>query len=115
MAARTGAQSTWDAAIQALSDAQGALTAALGTNDLAALRQTVEDDTAAWSAQNDALDGKVQDVLDADNALKAAMGAQADATLACEIAAYDAYRTALEAEQVQRLEDLATIKALLEA
>jgi hypothetical protein len=40
--------------------------------------------------------------------------AQDDAVLACQIAAYDDYRTALEGEMVDRANDLKTIKALLE-
>merc|ERR1711918_335513 len=47
-AARATAQSDWTAAKGTLSDAQDALTTALGGADLAALRQTVEDDTALW-------------------------------------------------------------------
>jgi hypothetical protein len=43
-----------------------------------------------------------------------AQEAQDDAVLACQIAAYDDYRTALEEQMVQRAEDLKTIKALLD-
>jgi len=37
------------------------------------------------------------------------------AVMACQITAYDKYRTTLESEMVQRATDLKTIKALLEA
>jgi hypothetical protein len=46
--------------------------------------------------------------------LDAAEKAKDAAVLACQIAAYDDYRATLEADMVQRAEDLKTIKALLE-
>merc|ERR1711988_1736467 len=52
--------------------------------------------------------------MGAEEALKAAEDAKDAAVLACQIKAYDEYRTALEAEMVQRADDLKTIKALLE-
>ena len=112
--ARTTAQTNWTTAQQALSAAQGALTTALDGADLAALRQTVEDDTAAWNTQNDALDLLAQAVIDAADALKAAKVAQEEATLNCQVAAYDAYRTTLETAMVDRAAALKAIKAELE-
>lgn len=50
----------------------------------------------------------------AEDALDQAEKAKDAAVLACQIKAYDEYRTALEAEMVQRAADLKTIKALLE-
>jgi len=82
--------------------------------DLAALRQAVEDDTGLWNTQNDELDTLAQAVIDAEAALKAAKDAQDERTLACQVAAYDAYRTTLEEQMVQRLADLQTIKELLD-
>jgi len=113
--ARIAKQALWDTAQSDLSDAQGALTAALDGVDLAALRQTVEDDTAAWGTQNDALDGLAQASIDAADELKAAMAAQAEATLNCQIAAYDAYREELNTQMEARLAALTTIKELVEA
>jgi hypothetical protein len=46
--------------------------------------------------------------------LEASVAAKDALVLACQIKAYDAYRTTLEATMVQRNEDLVTIKALIE-
>lgn len=53
-------------------------------------------------------------VTGAENDLAAAQKAIDDEKLSCQIKAYDAYRTTLEAEIVQRNKDLKTIKALIE-
>jgi len=44
-----------------------------------------------------------------------AQAALDEAVLACQVEAYDEYRTALEGEMVARAADLKTIKELLEA
>merc|ERR1711862_41974 len=50
----------------------------------------------------------------AENELAEAETAKENAILACQIAAYDKYRTTLEGEMVQRIEDLKTIQGLIE-
>jgi hypothetical protein len=108
LAAWTAAQGTQD--VKA-----GELTAALGTASLVALRQSVADDTATWDIQQGILAGLEATVTGTKAEITAAEEAVDAAVLACQIRAYDAYRTALEAEMEQRATDLKTIKALLEA
>jgi len=111
---RALALAAWTAA-QATQDAKaGELTAALGTASLVALRQSVADDTATWDAQQLILAGLEATVTATKGELTLAEEAVDAAVLACQISAYDAYRTALEAEMEQRAADLKIIKALLE-
>jgi len=54
-------------------------------------------------------------VATAEDELKTAQENEDDAVLACQVDAYDDYRTTLEGLMVQRAQDLVTIKALLDA
>lgn len=108
------AQVAWTAAQGAATQAGTNLTDALAGTALTALRATVVADQGTWNIQQAALVGLVNAAEEAEDALDAAEKAKDAAVLACQIAAYDRYRTTLEAEMVQRAEDLKTIKALLE-
>jgi hypothetical protein len=113
LADRTQAQTTWTNAKQTASDAEGALTGALGVAVLVDLRESVVNDKATWDNAQSTLDGLVSDVTDAEVAVTNAQDALDAAVLACQIKAYDAYRTTLETAMVQRADDLKTIKALM--
>merc|ERR1712039_376763 len=76
--------------------------------------ETVVEDTGKWDDEQLKLIALVTTAEEAEEAVKEAEKAKDAAVLACQIKAYDAYRTTLEAEMVQRAEDLKTIKALLE-
>jgi len=108
------AEAAWTAAQGAAGTADGDLTTALAGTALTALRATVVADQGTWDTQQAALVALIQAAENAEDTLDAAEKAKDAAVLACQIAAYDKYRTALEAEMVQRAEDLKTIKALLE-
>jgi len=111
--ARTQAQQTWTAAQGTASDAEGALTAALSGAVLVDLRATVVSDKADWDAAQGTLDDLVVAVAGAEDAVTNAQDALDAAVLACQIKAYDAYRTTLEEALVQRADDLKAIKALM--
>lgn len=112
--ARAVAQANWDTAKTAATNAGTALTSALSGAVLSSLRQTVEDDTAAWDTQNTNLANLVAAAEAAETAHMEAEDALTAATVACQIKAYDKYRETLETEMLQRAADLKTIKALLE-
>jgi hypothetical protein len=112
--ARLTALANWNSAVIATGAKRGELTAALDTADLSALRATVASDTADWDREQGILVGLVGAVVDAEDALDAAQKAKDAAILACQIAAYDKYRTTLESEMVQRIADLKIIQALIE-
>lgn len=69
---RAVAQANWDAAKNVATNAESSLTAALSGAVLATLRQTVEDDTAAWDAQQVILAGLIADADTAENEVTAA-------------------------------------------
>jgi hypothetical protein len=112
--ARAVAEAAWTAAQGVATQAGTDLTDALAGTALTALRATVVGDQATWDTQQAALVLLIAAAENAEDVLDAAEKAKDAAVLACQIAAYDTYRTALEAEMVQRAEDLKTIKALLE-
>lgn len=108
------AEAEWTRVAGLATQAASALESALSGADLVALRQKVEDDTKAWDDALGALEGLASAAEDAEAATEGAEKALATAVLACQIKAYDEYRTTLEEEMVQRAADLVKIKALLE-
>jgi hypothetical protein len=113
--ARATAQTNWDTAKAATTAAENALTTALDSSVLETLRSEVAADTTAWDTQQTALAGLITAVANAEDVLTTAQEALDAEQLSCRIDAYDAYRTTLEEEMVQRNADLKTIKALVEA
>jgi hypothetical protein len=113
--ARDSAETAWTGAASDAVGAKAALTTALDTADLAALRATVEADTATWEGEQSTLDGLIGEVASAQTAYDLAAADTKDAITACQEAAYDAYRTTLERAMRERAEALKTIKALVEA
>jgi hypothetical protein len=109
------AAAAWATATGEVNTADGELTAALAGADLAALRQAVEDKTADWTTANGELDDAVADLKGKQTTLEEAQKAQAAAEMACQLEAYDTYRSALEDELLARAAALTTIKGLLEA
>lgn len=108
-------QQTWTTKQGEATDAETALTNAITGDSLETLRGLVVSTTSDWTTQNDTLTGLVSDLVQADEDLTEAKNALADAVLACQIAAYNTYRETLEGEMDTRLEDLKTIKQLLES
>jgi len=75
----------------------------------------VTDDTAAWNTQQGLLTGLIATVGIKEAAVTAAITARDTAVMNCQVAAYDKYRTTLEAAMVARADDLNKIRALLAA
>jgi len=97
----------------AATGAKAALDAALGAVDLAGLRATVATKTTEWDTQERELTRLIGEVTTAENDLKAKKALEAKAILDCQTAAYDAYRTTLQAAYDKRNADLEAIKLLL--
>lgn len=113
--ARRLARIAWEAAKQAVTDKAGEVTAAEGTTTLASLRTAVIQTGTDWATENNALtnlittwNGAKTDLADAEKELTRV-------TLACQTAAYDKYRTALDEALGTREANLLTIKTMLEA
>lgn len=86
----------------------------LEANSLTELRQAVTAASGTWDGENEALTNLIGTVGTTLETLVEAQEAQDDAVLACQIAAYDEYRTTLEEDMVERANNLKTIKDLLD-
>jgi len=71
--------------------------------------------TSNWTEQNNILKGHQENLKSTRADLKLARAALAKATMECQIDAYNTYRNSLEDRMKTRLDDLKTIKELLEA
>lgn len=104
----------WNTAITNAGNAEVALSGAVTGDSLETLRGNVVSTTTEWTTENDKLTGYVADLVTADEDLTSAKEALAAAVLTCQIAAYNTYRETLENAMVARLDDLKTIKGLME-
>ena len=93
--------------------AKAVLDAALGAVDLAGLRATVATKTSEWDTQQTELERLIGVVGIEQGKLDLAKKAEAAAILDCQLKAYDAYRTTLQAAYDKRNADLKLIKDLL--
>lgn len=114
-AAQRTTLATWEAAKAAVIAKDGEITDATTAANLADLRAEVVSTATAWGTANDTLNDEIGDVVAAALALSLAEKALADAQLACQVAAYDEYRATLDEALGTRAQNLATIKAMLEA
>jgi hypothetical protein len=99
----------------AVSTASGAaddLTNAIA--DIQGLRDAVTAKSGEWDTQDLALKSLQGDVAGAEGELKNAKAATLQATINCEVAAYDTYRSTLKIARETRAAALASIKLLLE-
>jgi len=83
-------------------------------NALTELRAEVVSASSTWDDENTALTNLIGTVGSTLATLVEAKEAQDDAVLACQIAAYDDYRTEFETEMLERAAALADIKKLLD-
>jgi len=104
----------WNTAISNATGAETALTDAITGDSLETLRSAVVSTTGLWSTQNDDLEGNVGLLVTANEELDDAKDALAEAVLNCQIAAYNKYRSTLEDNMTERLNNLKTIKTMLE-
>jgi hypothetical protein len=109
------ADAAWTAAKLASGAAQVALTAAVTGTTLTDLRAAVVAAKTAWDIQQGLLNGLIATVGTSELAVSNAVLARDTAVMNCQVAAYDKYRTTLEAAMVSRADDLNAIRALLAA
>lgn len=109
------ARIAWEAAQTDVTNKGIAITSAENSVTLASLRTAVETTGTDWTNANEDLIGLINTWNGAKDELKQANDALTDATLACQVAAYDKYRQVLDEALGTREANLATIKTMLEA
>lgn len=113
--AKRDAQDAWTAAGELTTAKELEITTAEDSTTLASLRTAVETTGSAWVEATGDLDTLFTNMNTAKAELADAEKDLAATTLACQVAAYDVYRSALEDALATREGNLATIKAMLEA